>query len=511
MLSLQNTLVARALIATSFVLGSGSLAWADESAVADRVAIAQQQFAHEIGSLANWAASRGLNAEAEETRAWVQPRDPMLCWIPRLPSEVQPSEPPAGSSPDQTEWHSRFHTLRVAHGEALFQLAEAAVAEAQYGQARLLILEAARQSPDNEKYRELLGFRRYRGHWHTPWEIQQFEDGKVWHERFGWLRASEVERYEQGLRSVPTIRFQNRFVRGGWVSAEREAELRSEIENGWVIETEHYSVRTNTSLEEGVRLAKRLEELNWVWRQLFYSVWATVGEQKDVLEPPRRTPRRVAHEVVYYRNKDEYVAALAMLTMGDITQSTGIYFGSQQRAYFFAGSEFSEITLLHEGTHQLFSEVNPKMRATSSRPNYWENARANFWIVEGIACYMETLAERDGFYTVGGVTSDRMRAAAYRSVELDWHKPISDLTRYGMLQLVHDSEIAAIYSQSTGLATFLMHGQDGKYRDALLKYIEGVYTGNIDPNALEKMMGEESETLDEEYRAFVKERVKIRG
>lgn len=511
MLSLPNTLIARALVATSFVLGCGSYTSADESSVADRIAAAQLDFADEMRSLADWAASRGLNAEADETRAWVQPRDSMLCWVPKLPSEVQPNEPPAGSSPDRIDWHTRFHALRAAHGQTLFALAQAAVDEDQYGQARLLLLEAARQSPDDEKYRELLGFRRYRGRWHTPWEIQQFEDGKVWHDRFGWLRASEVERYEQGLRSMPTIRFENRTIRGGWVTAAREAVLRSSIENGWVVETEHYSVRTNTSLEEGVRLAKRLEELNWVWRQMFFSVWATLGEQKDVLEPPRRTTRRVAHEVVYYRSKDEYVAALAMLTAGDITQSTGIYFGSQQRAYFFAGNEFSEITLLHEGTHQLFSEVNAKMRAHSSRPNYWENARANFWIVEGIACYMETLSERDGFYTVGGVTSDRMRAAAYRSVELDWHKPISDLTRYGMLQLVHDSEIAAIYSQSTGLATFLMHGQDGKYRAALLKYIEGVYTGNIDPNALEKILGEEPETLDEEYRAFVKERVKIRG
>src|SRR5690606_37287306 len=76
---------------------------------------------------------------------------------------------------------------------------------------------------------------------------------------FGWLPEVHVARYEQG----------ERYYRGRWVTAEKEAELRKTITQGWRIETDHYTLQTNDSLTTGVQLARQLERLHTVWSQVF--------------------------------------------------------------------------------------------------------------------------------------------------------------------------------------------------------------------------------------------------
>ena len=51
--------------------------------------------------------------------------------------------------------------------------------------------------------------------------------------------------------------------------ADEEAALRGDMKRGWRVETDHYVVTTNHSLEEGVRLARQLETLYDVWQQVF--------------------------------------------------------------------------------------------------------------------------------------------------------------------------------------------------------------------------------------------------
>ena len=85
--------------------------------------------------------------------------------------------------------------------------------------------------------------------WVTPFASQQLRRRFVWHETFGWLPAAHVERYEMGQR----------YFKRRWVSADREAELRRDFRNAWEVRTDHYLVKTNHSLEEGVALARNLE------------------------------------------------------------------------------------------------------------------------------------------------------------------------------------------------------------------------------------------------------------
>ena len=61
-----------------------------------------------------------------------------------------------------------------------------------------------------------------------------------------------------------------------------EGSLRTDIKRGWRIESEHYAVTTNHSLEEGVALSRRLETLYAVWQQAF------AGYQSSEAEIARR-------------------------------------------------------------------------------------------------------------------------------------------------------------------------------------------------------------------------------
>src|SRR5690606_37691545 len=131
-----------------------------------------------------------------------------------------------------------------------------------------LVVEALRENPEHERARKMLGYVKYQNAWHTPFELRQHRSGKVWHDRFGWLPRAHVERYERG----------ERFALGRWMSADDEARVRSDIKRGWRVETDHYVVTTNHSLEEGVALARRLEVLHGMWRQAFAPYLATEQE-----------------------------------------------------------------------------------------------------------------------------------------------------------------------------------------------------------------------------------------
>src|SRR5262249_30308047 len=147
-----------------------------------------------------------------------------------------------------------------------------------------LAVEALRENPHDAQARRALGYVEDRGVWRTPFEVKQLRTGKVWHDKFGWLPAAHVARYEKG----------ERFCLGRWMPAEKEAEVRQDIARGWRIESEHYVVTTNHSLEEGVALSKKLETLYGLWRQVFASYLASETELARQLEgnPLRRDQRQ---------------------------------------------------------------------------------------------------------------------------------------------------------------------------------------------------------------------------
>ncbi|MEE8453106.1 MAG: DUF1570 domain-containing protein [Thermoguttaceae bacterium] len=455
---------------------------------ADELYRAAQQLkaaqAAEIEELAAWCETQGLNRQATETRRVLGPRDPYKLYVKILPKEVGPAKRPADASADVLEFDRRLTRLRHEQADALYDLARRAVRAGRASLAFDLVLVAIRFNPDHEPVRRVLGYQEYRGQWRTGEEVRRLRSGQVWHEKFGWLPKSHVPRYEQGMR----------YTSGRWVSAEEDARLHADIHSGWDIQTEHYTIRTNHSIEAAVALGVKLERLKRIWQQIFIRYYASAADVIALFDGRARRNRPPHYDVVYFRNRDDYNRALRA-SMPNIGVSIGVYVDQTRRAYFFAGEDYDDRTLYHEATHQLFHQTRPVPPGIGSR--------ANFWIVEGIALYMESLHEENGYYVLGGLDDHRMYAARYRLLESKFYVPLQELAGYNVQRLQTDPRIATLYSQAAGLTHFLIYYEEGRYRDALVSYLSTVYAGRDTPGTLAELTGSSFDELDKQYRAFI--------
>jgi hypothetical protein len=135
------------------------------------------------------------------------------------------------------------------------------------------------------------------------------------------------------------------------------------------------------------------------------------------------------HKIYYYRTRNEYVAALKP-KQSNIEVTNGLYLPDDRVAYFYDDPENPAgnlQTMFHEVTHQLLGE--------SARSIANVGQTDNFWIIEGIACYMESF-QRDGDrLTVGDPRHSRIHWARVRVVEEEYFLPMQRFTALGMREL----------------------------------------------------------------------------
>ena len=391
------------------------------------------------------------------------------------------------ATPAIIEWTGRFLKLRQDYAAAVYDLARRAAHKHLASLAYQAVIEAIRADPDHEGARRVFGYQKYRDQWRTAYDVKKLHAGLVWSDRFGWMSQTNADRYENG----------ERLSGGRWISAEADARLHRNLTSGWDVETEHYVIRTDVGIEAAVALGEKLENLNRIWQQMFIRYYASEAYVEALLagKGPAHRTEPLRFQVNYFRDRDEYNQALRG-AMPDVGLSTGIYLSNKRAAYFFAGGEATDRVMYHEATHQLFHQ--------SRRVAADVGHRANFWLVEGIAMYMESLHREDGYYVLGGLDTERMTAARYHLFKQDFYVPFGTLTAMGMATLQSHPKIAKLYSQMAAMTTFLVHGEGGRYRDALVAYLAAVYNGSQDPGALAELTGVDYAELDRQYQAYMK-------
>jgi hypothetical protein len=411
--------------------------------------------------------------------------------------EWRPGAPATGSllfvAPDQytpAEPHGEVQREeRHEYADGLFMLARRAADAGQLSLAFQWATEVVRENPDHADARRVLGYEQRDGQWLTPEGAKRADEGETWHSKFGWIPSADAARYQSG----------ERLEDGRWISAETDATRHSDMRNGWRVRTDHFLVTTNHSLEAAAELAARLERLHQIWRQLFAGFYLTENEVRGLFAGDRQPRKQVRlFRVYYHRDRDQYNAALVR-RQPRIAQTLGIYFDANREAHFFAGKDQDAGTLNHEAVHQLFQESKPSAKHIGRY--------ANFWIIEGVATYFETLTEHHDpaaslYFTVGESNAGRMPAARERLVE-GFYVPLVELTRLGKNDLQQHGEIAKLYSQSAGLASFLMDGEKGRYRESLVRYLDAVYAGRDNDQSLAEAAGVSCQELDAQYRRYM--------
>jgi hypothetical protein len=413
---------------------------------------------------------------------------------------VRPAAPASGSvlfvAADQ--YTPAVAAVKVAdsaaaeHADALYELAKQAAEAGQSSLAFQWTTEVLRENPDHADARRVLGYVERDGKWLTAYGAKMLDAGKIWDATRGWV-SGKGEKPASG---------------GGAADVARHAE----IKNGWQVRTDHFLVTTNHSQAAGAELATRLERLYQVWRQLFAGFYYSDKEMRGLFAGERiaRVPSR-QFRVFYHRDHDDYVKNLVR-RQSMVGDTLGIYFDNIGESHFFAPDDAAKgaknatasaltpvATLYHEAVHQLFQESKP----TSHR---FGEVR-NFWVIEGVATYFETLSEhpdaRAGlYYTIGESSAGRLPAARERLGD-NYYVPLAELAKLGKSEMQRRPDVAKVYSESCGLAAFLIDGEHGRYREPLVRYLQAVYAGHDNDGTLADVTGRSYEELDAEYRRFM--------
>jgi hypothetical protein len=112
---------------------------------------------------------------------------------------------------------------------------------------------------------------------------------------------------------------------------------------------------------------------------------------------------------------------------------------------------------------------------------------------------MQSLVRHPGYYTLGGADAGRMPVARQRRLHDGVYLPLARLVRLGMQDLQDHIDIVRLYTQSAGLAAFLLD----RYPEATAAYLEAVYTDRADSDTLSRLTGADYRQLDLQYREFL--------
>jgi hypothetical protein len=399
----------------------------------------------------------------------------------------QPAAPATGSllfvATDEYSGHyppsDSNQEARNKYADALFDLARQAAEAGQLSLAFQWATETVRENPDHAEARRVLGYEQRDGRWLTTYGLKMFDAGKVWNPKRAWVAKDDA--------SSPSG------------EDEADAARHADIKKGWQIRTDHFQVTTNHSLAAGAELASRLERLYQIWRQLFAGFYYT-GTEVRALFAGERNARILSHpfHVIYYRDRQQYVETLRR-HQPRIADTLGVYFDTLHEAHFFAGDEHSASTLFHEAVHQLFQESKPTTKHIATT--------ANFWVVEGVATYFETLTEHIDpqaglFYTVGELSAGRLPGARQRMRD-GYYIPIGELARLDKGELQHSPQIIPIYGESSALAAFLIDGEQGRYREPFVRYLQAVYAGHDNDGTLAEFTESSYTELDAQFRRYM--------
>lgn len=489
----------------------------------------QLQFERDIDEVVAWCNERGLVDLAKESRDENSLPDPATLTEVRLPKDIAPAVP-SSAIDDVRTWHLRINRARNAHAKNLYTLSREALRQGNVSYAMSLIREVLHHAPDHKLARQVLGFRKYvdrdrssdrdyAGEWLTAYEREKRRKNEIWTNEYGWIKERDLPRYRAGERKFGS----------SWITAEKADEIHRSFSSPWEIETEHFVVHTNHSFERGVEIAKKLEQFHGFFHRTFASFFETpeqlmerfrsVSRNNGNARPPRQL------KVRYYRTKQEYVDAL-IDKIPQISQTNGLYFEPNQTCYFFHQPAADELeqrqmdgTLFHEATHQFFDVPTLDDRAAAARARALRLRRRqtrwvlgekqNFWVIEGIACYMESFHITKDGYSLGDPYHVRVQSAHARMTnqKYKFYMPMREYAALGMQALQSHPRIQPLYTQGSGVAHFLMHYDGGRYRDGFMQHLAELYRPNPkDPLAepsLEKALGVSFAELDKQYTEYI--------
>ncbi len=261
----------------------------------------------------------------------------------------------------------------------------------------------------------------------------------------------------------------------------------------------HFSISTQSSAKQASHVAQLCEQTYSIWRQVFFSHWCRPEwiQRSIKAKIALDVPDQPKFQVIVFRNRDAYVKQLQQIEP-NVAVSTGYYSPKLKAVFCYWDEATSVSTLRHELTHQFFSQAS---REETVLP---EQLRSDFWIVEGLALYMESIQIEGGagfdIASLGGWDAARLQPARYRRLHDESWIPWDEFRRADNGRFRSGEEIKAWYTQAAGLSHFWMD-RNADQRQAFIEYASSVYQGN--PRSELLVETQQDETLRRLYDQFL--------
>jgi hypothetical protein len=430
----------------SFLLGNLAALAANPAASLESL---DRHFAQQLAVLAEKCDSLQLPEQAKIAREWQIKRTKGRHTL-FIPAPADPTEPAAGATELVKKWHGKFRELRTEQAASLYTIAEEYLTAGDAARTYQLLHEVLRENPDHEQARRALGYAKLKGKlaWSSHVPPLKADKGKTNHPKTGWV----TEKY-------------------------------------WRVETPHWRIATNSGPPAGLDLAKKLEDFHLLWRQLFFDYWCTKAELQAAIAgrgalPEPKTPMNV----YLFKLRDEYVKFLAPAEPA-AAMTQGYYSAAQQTAIFFAGDDAVQPTWFHEAAHQLFQQWRDSPQGVGDQHN--------FWLVEGVAMYVESLQNHGSHWTAGGWQADRLQIPRYRALSGEKGKPLQELIALGREKVQADPAIGNLYSQFAAKSHVLLDHPDPGYRQAVSALLRELYAQKDKLTSLAELTGASLEELDQ--------------
>ena len=248
-------------------------------------------------------------------------------------------------------------------------------------------------------------------------------------------------------------------------------------------ETAHFRIYSRAGESASRQVAQDLERVFWIWTQVFFPFWdgapkvalhaKSINEVDPVASQLRVTFRiasRKKMRVVLFRDAQEYRRTLGR-SMPRVEQSTGFYHDQRLTSFFYPSESIDDkATRRHELVHQLFREAT-RSSVRSESPGH----ESDFWLVEGIAGYFESLAIDSAAATLGGWDSPRLQFARYRILAGGDRLPFSELRSDGQKQAQRRSDLARWYAHAIARTHQFIDGENIEHRRWLYQRLADLY------------------------------------
>lgn len=254
------------------------------------------------------------------------------------------------------------------------------------------------------------------------------------------------------------------------------------------IETPHLRIYSRADLEEGLQVAEDLERLYWIWTQVFFPLWEGRGQvalhldgidqgqsvSSQLSASNARVNSRKKLRIVLFRDATEYRNTLGQSTPG-IEQSTGFYSDERETSFFYPDDSSDAVaTRRHELVHQLFREAT-RSGLGSKTPGM----EREFWLIEGMAGYFESLKVRGSEASLGGWQSPRLQFARYRVLGGREEIPLAELRAGGQKQVQQSADLAKWYAHAIAQTHHLFDGGSAAERRWIYQTLADLYRISI--------------------------------